>query len=38
MPLEEDAVNGAHLIHRFATIAAWVGEKEPAQVFAELKY
>jgi len=30
LPMEKDAINGAHLIKYFAVIAAWVGEKDLA--------
>src|SRR5207244_9609361 len=30
LPLEKDAINGAHMIEHLAIIAAWVGEKDLA--------
>jgi hypothetical protein len=30
LPVEKDSVNGAHMIHNLAMIAAWVGEKDLA--------
>jgi serine/threonine-protein kinase len=30
LPLEKDSVNGAHMIHYLAMIAAWIGEKNLA--------
>ena len=30
LPVEKDSVNGAHMIHYLAMIAAWVGEKDLA--------
>ena len=30
LPVEKDAINGAHMIEFFAVIAAWVGEKDLA--------
>src|SRR4029453_18770508 len=30
LPVEKDSVNGAHMIHSLAMIAAWVGEKDLA--------
>ena len=32
LPVEKDSVNGAHMIHYLAMIAAWVGEKNLAFV------
>jgi tetratricopeptide (TPR) repeat protein len=30
LPVEKDSINGAHMIHYLAMIAAWVGEKDLA--------
>ena len=30
LPLQKDAMNGAHMIEHFAMIAAWIGEKDLA--------
>jgi serine/threonine-protein kinase len=30
LPVKKDSINGAHMIHNLAMIAAWVGEKDLA--------